>query len=109
MSLLGTVGNLTLLPEKENSTVGNYGWDRKKIYYKAFSEEKLSNIDNYIAEAKELGVDFGKKTIQMIKSGACLPTISYIANVENWTAEVIQQRSKNIAELVWDEIITWLD
>ena len=108
-SLVHTLGNLILLPERENKTVRNKSWKSKKRYYEAFSEDKHEKIEEFLEKAKEDGVDFGPKTARLLKEGGCLPTVTHIANVNEWTHDVIKQRSENIAGLVFDEITQWLD
>lgn len=107
-NLKHTIGNLTLLPEKENSTVGNKGWKIKKLFYKAFSSETSDDLDLCIEEARKCGMDFGKKTTELLLSGMSLPLVSNISEVEVWNDKIIKQRTENLGELIWYEIAPWV-
>lgn len=107
--LIDSIGNLTLLPEKENSSVGNAKWDRKKLFYKAFAAETTSELDKAIENAKKQGLDFGKSTKEALRQGNSLPIVSSIADEESWSAELITNRTNNVSELSWYEFKDWLD
>lgn len=102
------VGNLTLLPKEENSAVGNASWLKKKKFYQAFAAETTEDVEKIISEAEKAGVSFGMKTAEMLKGRRQLPIAKTIAASDQWKREVIEKRSKNLAELVWDEIEPWL-
>lgn len=102
------LGNLTLLPQEENSTAANNSWSKKKKLYQAFAAETKGDVDRIISEAKKEGVNFSKKNIEILNNGTHLPLAKTIASVDHWSREIIEKRSKNIAELAWDEISPWL-
>jgi uncharacterized protein with ParB-like and HNH nuclease domain len=102
------LGNLTLLPQEENSAVANRSWQIKKKLYQAFVAESLEEVDHIIDEAKKEGFLFSKKNTEIIQQGIQLPLLKTIACVPNWSRDHIEKRSKNIAELAWDEISSWL-
>lgn len=107
--LRNSIGNLILMPQKENSNVGNKGWDIKKVYYAAYCETSNEGVSSHVASAKKMGFSFKKTTVSLIEDGECLPTLKYIAGVEDWNADVIRKRSENIAELVWNDLVAWID
>lgn len=102
------LGNLTLLPQEENSTAANSSWSKKKNLYKAFAAETDEEVDKIIAESKKEGVNFSKKNLENLRKRPQLPLAKSVASVEKWTKKVIEKRSKNLAELAWDEIEDWL-
>lgn len=102
------LGNLTLLPEAHNSTVGDKPWEKKKLFYKAAAADTHDKVDKYIGEARSQGIDFGKKTNQMLIDSDCLPIITTVANADLWNVNIIKNRTKNIAELLFKELSIWL-
>ncbi len=102
------IGNLTLLPERENQSIGNSAWQRKKIFYAALAERSQSKRLDYINTAKSQGYRFGKKTQTLLQSQERLGMLDHLTGVERWTAALIERRTENILELAWKEISPWL-
>ena len=102
------IGNLLLLPEKENQSIGNSGWQKKKTFYAALAEQSKSERVALIEATKSQGYRFGKKTQTLLQSQERLGMLDHLTNVEHWTAALIERRTKNILELAWDEISPWL-
>ena len=102
------IGNLLLLPEKENQSIGNSRWQRKKIFYAALAARSKSERHALIKDAESQGYRFGKKTQTLLQSQERLNMLDHLANVERWTATLIEQRTENILGLAWDEISSWL-
>ncbi len=103
-----TIGNLLLLPEKENKSLGNASWKKKQLFYMAVSEKTVEEATARIAESKHEGIEFSQKTEKLILGGDRLQLLDPIRNVESWTADFIQKRSTNIANLAWDTVSSWL-
>ena len=103
-----SIGNLTLLPQKENSSAGNSGWPRKKIFYLALAEKDKSAQESYFNEAKKQGFQFPKNTQELLSNGQRLHILDSICNVENWDEGLIQTRTNNLLTLAWDTIEPWL-
>ena len=103
-----TIGNIILLPQKENSSVGNARWDKKMFFYRALVAETEPERNSQFEKAKKEGLTFKKQTIDLLNEQGRLDMLDPIANVTEWTASIIQKRSKNILELAWDEIAPWL-
>ena len=104
-----TIGNIILLPQKENSSVGNASWAKKKLFYRALIAATEDERDNQIEEAKREGITFRKRTEELLKEQGRLDMLDPLAEVNQWTESIIQKRSKNILELAWDVIAPWLD
>lgn len=102
------IGNLLLLPERENQSIGNSKWQRKKIFYAALTAKSRAERDALMKTAKSEGYRFGKKTQILLQSQERLNMLDHLDHVEDWTARLIEQRTENILELVWDEISPWL-
>ena len=104
-----TIGNIILLPQKENSSVGNAPWDKKMFFYRALVAETEPERNSQFEKAKKEGLTFKKQTIDLLNEQGRLDMLDPIAEVNQWTESIIQKRSKNILELAWDEIAPWLD
>lgn len=106
--LLHGLGNLVLLPSAHNSSVGNAPWKRKKIFYEAFAAESEKQIKAIISKAKKQKIDFGDKTIELLLNHKQLPIAKTVHRAPIWDKTIIEKRSKNIAQLAWDEVSGWL-
>lgn len=104
-----TIGNLILLPQKENSSVGNAPWDKKKIFYRVLVAETKEERNHQLKLAAREGLEFKKQTKDLLKAQVRLDMLDPIAKVNQWTKSTIQRRTKNILELAWDEIAPWLN
>ena len=103
-----TIGNIILLPQKENSSVGNASWAKKKLFYRALVAKTELDRNEQFEQAKKEGLSFKKQTTSLLKEQGRLDMLDPIAEVPEWTESIIQKRSKNILELAWDVITPWL-
>ena len=103
-----TIGNIILLPQKENSSVGNASWDKKMFFYRALVAETDPERNSQFEKAKKEGLTFKKQTIDLLNEQGRLDMLDPIAEVNQWSESIIQKRSKNILELAWDVIAPWL-
>ena len=55
-----TIGNIILLPQKENSSVGNAPWDKKMFFYRALVAETEPERNSQFEKAKKEGLTFKK-------------------------------------------------
>ena len=92
-----------------NSAIGNDSWDKKRKFYLALTETSATEQDKRIEEAKAAGYKFSKTTEDILKSGARLPLLDPLRDVDSWDAEVVSKRGKNAAELCWDLVWPWLN
>lgn len=102
--LLHSLGNLILLPKKENSAIGNDSWEKKKVFYLALTEEEADQQLELINEAA-----FSRSTEELLRNGKRLDLLKPLRDVENWDRDLIETRSRNIAELTWEHLWRWLD
>ena len=103
-----TIGNIILLPQKENSSVGNAPWTKKNIFYRVLVAKTEEERKDLFEQAKREGLDFKKQTKDLLEKQGRLDMLDPIANVDEWTECIIQKRTKNILELAWDVIAPWL-
>lgn len=102
-----TLGNLVLMPDKENSAVSNKDWKIKKKYYHFFSLVDQKELDEALVKGK-IGKELSKKRKEVIQNSACVPSLQNISKVDIWDKSIIEERSSNIATLVFNEISSWL-
>ena len=104
-----TIGNIILLPRKENSSIGNAPWNKKKLFYGSLVAKTEGERNSQFEQAERDGLTFRKQTKNLLKKQGRLDMLDPIAEVNQWTESIIQKRSENILELAWDEIAPWLD
>ena len=104
-----TIGNIILLPQKENTSVGNASWKKKKIFYRALTAKTKEERNEQFEKAKKARLDFKKQTKDLVKKQGRLHMLDSIAEVTNWTKSRIRKRTKNTLELAWDVIAPWLN
>ena len=104
-----TLGNLVLLPAKENSAIGSDSWEKKRKFYLALTETSDSDQHRRVEEAKAAGFSFSKMTTGLLKSGTRLSLLDSLRSVNDWNTELVDARGKNIAELCWDHVWPWLN
>ena len=104
-----SLGNLILLPAKENAAIGSESWAKKKIFYLALTETSVEEQSKRIEEAKAAGISFPNSTIELLQKGGRLSLLDPLRDVDEWNSEVVIRRGKNIAELCWDMVWPWLN
>ena len=102
------VGNLVLLPQKENSAVGNFGWDRKKLFYDALVAKTMAEKEAALSKAKANGFQFTNKTENLLREGQRLRILDSLSGVKSWDRWMIEARTSNMLELAWDSFADWL-
>ncbi|MCY4307620.1 MAG: DUF262 domain-containing protein [Rhodobacteraceae bacterium] len=104
-----TLGNLVLLPVKENNAVGKASWKKKNLFYTALTDETMKKRKSALESAKRQGLRFHAKTEELILNGKRLSMLDGIRDVENWDKEFIEKRTHRLASLAWDTLRPWLD
>ncbi|MBN7441386.1 DUF262 domain-containing protein [Mycobacteroides abscessus subsp. abscessus] len=107
--LVNTIGNLTLLPARENTSAGNKSWALKRLFYRALSASTLDDAEALIAEAAGQGIELHMGAQEIVKGAPYLPLASAVAARDlDWTAQFVQQRGERLAELAWTSLAPWL-
>jgi hypothetical protein len=108
--LVHQLGNLILLPQEANSLIADRSWAHKKRFYELLSVDTVEEQETIKADLKSFGVNLSKAGEQIIKTADYNQTCKAIAKVTgDWSVEVIEARSKRIAELAWEKLAAWLD
>ena len=103
------LGNLILLPMRENASTGNQDWEKKRVFYKAASSKDTSEIQEYISEAKRNKIELPARTEKLLKQGRRLDILEPLTKLTQYDREVVEARTRNIAALCWDFVRPWLD
>jgi hypothetical protein len=104
-----SLGNLVLLPKKENGAIGNNAWTQKRIFYRALTEPTAEKQHERVEEAAASGVRFSNYTKELLQSGQRLPLLDPLRDVEKWDRSIIEARGRNTASLAWDYFWPWLN
>ena len=106
--LVDRLGNLTLLPQAENSSFGCRAWRVKKEMYRVLSLPTQGALETHLAETQNLEIPLSESTKDLLRAGNYLQHLSAISNIEEWTPQFVQDRSVRLAELIWTNIAPWL-
>lgn len=102
------LGNLVLLPEKENQAIGNAPWAKKRAFYAALASRDTSEREGFLELAKKEGLGFGRRTEDLLRGQERLHLLEPAVAVDEWTEEVIHDRTRTNLSLAWDELSPWL-
>ena len=107
-SLVNVLGNLILLPPTANSLIGNATWDKKRTFYRALMARTKPERERQIEFAESVGVRFSNRIKMLLDSEERLHILDSLERVQDWTADLILERTNNTLELAWDQIAPWL-
>jgi uncharacterized protein with ParB-like and HNH nuclease domain len=103
-----TLGNIVLLPQKENSSVGNAGWQKKKIFYDVLAARTENDRKELLKKAEVDGFTFSDNTKALLGKQERLHMLDPIVSIPEWTKKTIGDRTHNTLDLAWDAISPWL-
>ena len=102
------LGNLILLPARENSAIGNQGWQEKRVFYRAATSMTKPEVNQYLDDAANNGITLPSKTQNILRKGNKLEILVPLNDLEKFNEKVVEARAKNIANLCWDFFWPWL-
>ncbi len=104
------LGNLTLLPLAENSSISNSAWGRKRFFYRTLSASTMDEAEALLEQAKAQEIRISQTAENLLSQSVYLPLVKSISNVEGeWTKDLIENRSVRLAELAWENIYPLLE
>ena len=106
-----SIGNLTLLPSKINSSAGNKGWKEKYLYYRHLSLKDPDKLKEFEKIAQREEISLNEDSIKLLTDALYSDHIESIADLGiegKWTSELVDKRSKKILSIIWDRIIDWI-
>ena len=105
-----TLGNLILLPKAENEILSNRSWEHKKLMYSLLSAETEAKFNDWQEKLRLAGLNLSKRASEVVNNAKYLSICKSIALYDNdWSLDIIEKRSKRLAELAWDRLAKWLD
>ena len=106
--LVNYLGNLTLLPDVKNSSFSNRPWEEKKAMLYILAAPTPEEQKARLAIERERGIELANRTENLLGAGRYFHHLSAISNVEKWTPQFVQKRSKRLAKLAWKNLAPWL-
>ncbi len=106
-----SLGNLTLLPQDLNSSIGNKGFKEKLLYYKSVGEEDLDKLKNIDDVAKENGIVLNPETQWLLVKSTYnehLMPISALPYTSTWEKNLVDARSERMLSIIWDRVSPWV-
>lgn len=110
-NLYNSIGNLTLLPKSINASASNKNWVHKKIYYAHLAETDPDKVREFAILAANNGMNLDPNTIKILQQAVYRSHITPLVKIpdnQSWDKKMVELRSVNILEIVWDRIIEWL-
>ena len=102
------LGNLILLPHKENASLGFARWPKKKAFYIALAAENENDRQALVGDARGMGVEFSVAARRLIRNQESLQLLSSLSSVNRWTESLIHTRTENVLGMAWDTLAPWL-
>ena len=103
------LGNLTLLPQAENSVVANKPWAHKRLMYRSLSAETPAQFDESVKAMAAVGLNLSKNATDILGRAKFLGLCKSLAIYDQeWAKLIIDERSKRIASLAWERLSPWL-
>lgn len=107
--LVNSLGNLTLLPQAENELLGDKCWSHKRAVYRLLTTKTPEEFDLQAATLQGIGLTLSKNAVTVLNNACYLGMCESIAMVEDeWSAQMIEERTKCLAGLAWDRLALWL-
>ena len=110
-SLVHTLGNLVLVSSKLNSSLSNRVWNEKRVLYRAVGARTEEESYDILRDAEHnQNFQLRNSTKDVIEAQSYMPNLVALSKMEaKWSADWIEQRSKHLYSLVWDELIEWFE
>ena len=109
---VNSLGNLLLLPEDINKDVGNGSWKHKYFHYLHVGRPEQEEITRIREEAKKNDVDINSKVAKRLSECNFNCTVAPIVQLGidgPWDASMIDSRTRQLKEIVWNRLASWLD
>ncbi|WP_068641929.1 GmrSD restriction endonuclease domain-containing protein [Variovorax soli] len=107
--LVHRIGNMVLVPTVANSSFSSRAWPYKRVLYQALGASSHADAEKILAAAAAAGIEFGDSTQEIVTKASFMPQLSAIGNrSDTWTNEFVEERSKRLLGLAWDELYAWL-
>lgn len=103
------IGNLTLLPKNVNLSIGNKGWQEKRLYYMHLGLDDPDEIREIREEAEKNGISLSEDAIETLTESDYHKHLAPLTKrVDPVDHDFVQERGRNISRLVWSRISPWI-
>ena len=103
------LGNLTLLPKRENDALANRDWTHKRALLGIFAAESDPEAEAAVQAAAGLGLTVSSRIRDLVTEGRTLPLCRPLSTFPGpWDAGFILRRSRRLAEMAWIRMTPWL-
>ena len=105
------IGNLTLLPPEINKTLSNRTWNAKWLCYRHLAENDSNRLEELRSLAKDCKIDLQEDSLERLKKSKVKHHVRSITEVGlngKWDADLVEQRTRRICDIVWDRMSKWL-
>lgn len=109
---VNSIGNLTLLPLRINSSASNKGWSEKLFYYKHLGQKDPSIQSILRQEAINNGIVLDASTINLLHAADYHEHMNVLTSLDinfTWDSNFVTKRTESILEDVYDKIANWLN
>ena len=109
--LVHQVGNLMLLPLEVNKFVDNKDWAVKYLHYCHVGERAKAKLTKLGEDAQKKGIVLSKKATDALskaKYNCAVEPVLRVGETGAWDASLIANRTRQIKELAWDTLSSWL-
>ena len=110
-NLIHQLGNLMLLPIDLNKYADNKGWTTKHLYYCHIGERDTARLEEFKSAAEKKNIFLSKKatkTLSEISYNCATEPVSCVGENGAWDAELIRKRTRQIKEVTWEMLFSWL-
>lgn len=109
---VNSLGNLLLLPQDINKDVGNGSWKHKYFHYLYVGRPEQEEIARIREDAKKNDVGINSKVAKRLSECNFNCTVAPIVQLGidgPWDASMIDSRTRQLKEIVWNRLASWLD
>jgi hypothetical protein len=97
------LGNLTLVPNAENGSLGRRPWPEKRLMYRVLGTADL-DVRQQLLDENEICLQ--ESTLQILDESHYLPFALSVAETDTniWSVQQIDLRSQNLAWMIWQRL-----
>lgn len=103
------IGNLLLLPQYINSSLGNRSWEEKKLIFQMLCSVTSEERNDFVRKAQINNIELSFETESIALAAKYMAHVKAVSEVEEFDTSFIQSRSDNIYGLVWEHVSSWLN
>ncbi len=106
---VNSLGNLILLPRKENQVLGNRKWEHKRLLYNLLSSETDDEFNKIKKQLSRKGLNLSINANEVFGNSAYQNMCKSVGDYDKeWSLAIIEKRTECLAGLAWDYLESWL-